>query len=144
MEITAPDPSIGNSKALFGMRLSDEHTMCAKLSPPGLDSKTMKELADATLDVIPLSGTSNTEVTDTSDLIDAAFAVYDVPMSRGGKREKSLFTWDGAILRERVICSHFLHPPILAALDKDNEEEICVWHKNSIFGRNILYKRFIP
>jgi hypothetical protein len=52
LEITALDPSIGNSKALFGMMLSDEQTMCTKLSPPGLDSKTMKELADAMLDAI--------------------------------------------------------------------------------------------
>ena len=71
LEITAPDPSIGNSKALFGMMLSDERTMCMKLSPPGLDSKTMKELADATLDAIQLPGTFNVEATDTSDLIGA-------------------------------------------------------------------------
>jgi hypothetical protein len=60
---------------------------------PGLDSKTMKELADATLDAIQLPGTSNTEVTDTSDLIDATFAVYDVPkVCREEAREKSLST----------------------------------------------------
>lgn len=45
--------------------------MCTKLSPPSLDPKTMKELADATLDAIQLPGTSNTEAMDTTDLIKA-------------------------------------------------------------------------
>lgn len=54
LEITTPDLSIGNSKVLFGMMLVDACTMCAKLSPPSLDLKTMKELADATVDTIQL------------------------------------------------------------------------------------------
>ena len=71
LEMSAPDPSIGNSKELFKMTLADDRTMCKKLSPPGLDSRTMKELADATLDAVQLPGMSPTESTDTSDLIGA-------------------------------------------------------------------------
>jgi hypothetical protein len=72
LEITAPDPSLGNNKELFKMSLADDRTMTAKMSPPGLDGRTMKELADATLDAIQLPGTSNSEATDnTTDLIGA-------------------------------------------------------------------------
>ena len=62
-EISAPDPSLGKSKELFNMTLADEHAMCAKLSPPGLDLKTMKELAEATLDAVQLPGTSSVKKT---------------------------------------------------------------------------------
>lgn len=69
--MSAPDPSIGNSKELFKMMLADDCTMSEKLSPPGLDARTMKELADATLDTVQLPGMSPMESTDTSDLIGA-------------------------------------------------------------------------
>ena len=72
LEMTAPDPSMGNSKELFKMALADDRTMTTKMSPPGLDAKMMKELADATLDAIQLPGTSNSDATDnTTDLIGA-------------------------------------------------------------------------
>ena len=38
LEMSAPDPSIGNTKELFKMTLADNWTMCEKLSP-GLMSK---------------------------------------------------------------------------------------------------------
>ena len=72
LEMSAPDPSIGkNSNELFKMTLADDRTMCEKLSPPGLDARTMMELADAMLDAVQLPVTSPTESTDTSDLIGA-------------------------------------------------------------------------
>jgi hypothetical protein len=37
LEMSTPDPSIGNSKELFKMTLANDRTMCEKLSPPGLD-----------------------------------------------------------------------------------------------------------
>ena len=71
LEISAPDPSLGKSKELFNMTLVDERAMCVKLSPPRLDTKTMKELVEATLDVIQLPGASPTDTTDTTELVGA-------------------------------------------------------------------------
>ena len=72
LAIAAPDPSTGNSKELFKMTLGSEEQMAAKLSPPGLDKRTMQELANATLDAIQLPGTSTTETTDgTGELVGA-------------------------------------------------------------------------
>jgi hypothetical protein len=72
MEITAPDPSMGNTKELFRMTLGDDRTMSTKMRPAGLDLKTIKELADATLDAVQLPGTSGMETADnTTDLIGA-------------------------------------------------------------------------
>jgi hypothetical protein len=73
LEMSAPDHlSIGNSKELLKMTLTDGHMMCEKLSPPGLDARTMKELvAEPMLDAVQLPGTSPTESTDTSNLIRA-------------------------------------------------------------------------
>jgi hypothetical protein len=72
LAIAAPDPSTGNSKELFKMSLGSEEQMAAKLSPPGLDRRTMQELANATLDAIQLPGTSNTETADgTGELVGA-------------------------------------------------------------------------
>jgi len=72
LAIAAPDPSTGNSKELFKMSLGSEEQMAAKLSPPGLDKRTMQELANATLDAIQLPGTSTTETTDgTGELVGA-------------------------------------------------------------------------
>lgn len=50
LEMSAPNPSIGNSKELFKMMLADDCMMCEKLSSPGLDARTMKELANTMLD----------------------------------------------------------------------------------------------
>jgi hypothetical protein len=70
--LAAPDSSIGQSKELFGMTLEGEQQMASKLSPPGLDARTMKALAEATLDVIQLPGTSITvEAESTGDLVGA-------------------------------------------------------------------------
>ena len=66
LEISAPDPSLGKSKELFNMTLVDECAMCVKLSPPGLDPKTMKELVEATLNTVQLPGMSPTDTTDTT------------------------------------------------------------------------------
>ena len=71
LEISAPDPSLGKSKELFNMTLADERAMCVKLSPPGLDPKTMKELAEATLDAVQLPGMSPTDTTDMVELVGA-------------------------------------------------------------------------
>jgi hypothetical protein len=72
LEMMAPNPLIGDSKELFQMGLVDNQTMCTKMSPLGLDPKTMQELVDATLDAIQLPGTSNSELADnTTDLIGA-------------------------------------------------------------------------
>ena len=72
LSIAAPDPSIGNSKELFKMSLGSEEEMAEKLSPPGLDRRTMQELANATLDAIQLPGTSTTETLDgTGELVGA-------------------------------------------------------------------------
>jgi hypothetical protein len=61
LEVAAPDPSAGNAKELFRMALAGEEQMAEKLSPPGLDRRTMQELANAMLDAIQLPGTSTTE-----------------------------------------------------------------------------------
>ena len=53
------------------MTLADERAMCVKLSPPGLDPKTMKELAEATLDAVQLPGMSPTDTTDMVELVGA-------------------------------------------------------------------------
>ena len=46
--------------------------MSTKMSPAGLDLKTIKELADAMLDAVQLPGTSGMETADnTTDLIGA-------------------------------------------------------------------------
>jgi hypothetical protein len=72
LAIAAPDPSTGNSKELFNMTLGSEEEMAAKLSPPGLDKRTMQELANATLDAIQLPGTSPAENLDgTGELVGA-------------------------------------------------------------------------
>jgi hypothetical protein len=72
LEIAAPDPSTGNTKELFRIPLGGEEQMATKLSPPGLDRKTVQELANATLDAIQLPGTSTTETTDsTGELVGA-------------------------------------------------------------------------
>jgi hypothetical protein len=61
LETSAPDPSAGNAKELFRMTMAGEEQMVEKLSPPGLDRRTMQELANATLDAIQLPGTSTNE-----------------------------------------------------------------------------------
>ena len=72
LDIAAPDPSTGNAKELFKMALGSEEEMAAKLSPPGLDKRTMQELANATLDAIQLPGTSPAENLDgTGELVGA-------------------------------------------------------------------------
>ena len=72
LEIAAPDPSIGNAKELFRIALAGEEQLAEKLSPPGLDRRTMQELANATLDAIQLPGTSTTETVDsTGELVGA-------------------------------------------------------------------------
>jgi hypothetical protein len=72
IELTAPDPSTGNSKELFRMTLGGDQQMIGKLSPPGLNGWAKEALADATLDAIQLPGTSLSEVADnTGDLIGA-------------------------------------------------------------------------
>jgi hypothetical protein len=72
LEITAPDPSTGNSKELFKMTLGGDQHMIEKLSPPGLDVRTREALADATLDAIQLPGMSHSETADsTGDLVGA-------------------------------------------------------------------------
>jgi hypothetical protein len=73
LEVAAPDPSAGNAKELFRMALAGEEQMAEKLSPPGLDRRTMQELANATLDAIQLPGTSTTEETldGTGELVGA-------------------------------------------------------------------------
>jgi hypothetical protein len=72
LEIAAPDPSTGNTKELFRIPLGGEEQMATQLSPPGLDKKTIQELANATLDAIQLPGTSTTETTDsTGELVGA-------------------------------------------------------------------------
>jgi hypothetical protein len=72
LELTAPDPSTGNSKELCRMTLAGDQQMIEKLSPPGLDARTKEALADATLDAIQLPGTSLSEVADnTGDLVGA-------------------------------------------------------------------------
>jgi hypothetical protein len=72
LEIAAPDPSTGNAKEFFRMTLAGEEQMAAKMSPPGLDRRTMQELANATLDAIQLPGTSTTEALDgTGELVGA-------------------------------------------------------------------------
>ena len=65
------DPSLGKSKVLFNMTLAEECTMCAKLSPPGLDLRTMKELVEANLNTVQLPGTSPTDNTNTTELVGA-------------------------------------------------------------------------
>ncbi len=73
LALCTPDPSIGNSKEFFKISLANDKSMCEKMSPPGLDLKTMQELANATLDAVQLPGTSGTDVTEntTTDLIGA-------------------------------------------------------------------------
>jgi hypothetical protein len=73
LEIAAPDPSAGNAKELFRMAMAGEEQMAEKLSPPGLDRRTIQELANATLDAIQLPGTSTTEETldGTGELVGA-------------------------------------------------------------------------
>jgi hypothetical protein len=73
LALCTPDPSIGNSKEFFKIALADDKSMCEKMSPPGLDLKTMQELANATLDAVQLPGTSGTDATEntTADLIGA-------------------------------------------------------------------------
>jgi hypothetical protein len=52
--------------------MAGEEQMAAKMSPPGLDRRTMQELANATLDAIQLPGTSTTETLDgTGELVGA-------------------------------------------------------------------------
>lgn len=54
------------------MTLAGEEQMAAKMSPPGLDRRTMQQLANATLDAIQLPGTSTTEALDgTGELVGA-------------------------------------------------------------------------
>jgi hypothetical protein len=70
LELTAPDPSTGNSKELFWITLGGDQQMIEKLIPPRLYARTKEALADATLDAIQLPGTSQTEVADnTGDLV---------------------------------------------------------------------------
>ena len=72
LEIAAPDPSTGNAKEFFRMTIAGEEQMAAKMSPPGLDRRTMQELANAMLDAIQLPGTSTTEALDgTGELVGA-------------------------------------------------------------------------
>ena len=72
LTIAALDPSMGNSKELFKMTLGSKEEMAAKLSPPGLDKRTMQELVNATLDAIQLPGMSPTENLDgTGELVGA-------------------------------------------------------------------------
>jgi hypothetical protein len=72
LEIAAPDPSIGNAKELFRIALAGEEQLAEKMSPPGVDHRTMQELANATLDAIQLPGTSTTETVDsTGELVGA-------------------------------------------------------------------------
>jgi len=78
VELGAPDPSIGNPKELFKMTIEGDQRMTEKLSPPGVDAKTMKALADATLDAIQLPGTSITEsMESTSKLVGAIREMTD-------------------------------------------------------------------
>ena len=72
LEIAAPDPSAGNAKEFFKMTIAGEEQMAAKMSPPGLDNRTIQDLANATLDAIQLPGTSMTENLDgTGELVGA-------------------------------------------------------------------------
>ena len=72
LEIAAPDPSTGNVKEFFKMTVAGEEQMAAQMSPPGLDSRTIQDLANATLDAIQLPGTSTTETLDgTGELVGA-------------------------------------------------------------------------
>jgi hypothetical protein len=57
--LIAPDPSIGKPKEFFGMTFEDEPSMRLAMSPQGIDKKTQKVLADATLDAIQLPGRSS-------------------------------------------------------------------------------------
>ena len=72
LEIAAPIPSIRNAKELFHIALAGEEQLAEKMSPPGVDRRTMQELANATLDAIQLPGTSTTETVDsTGELVGA-------------------------------------------------------------------------
>jgi len=72
LEIAAPDPSTGNTKEFFWMTMGGEEQMATKMSPPGLDRRTIQELANTTLDAIQLPGTSTAEPLDgTGELVGA-------------------------------------------------------------------------
>jgi hypothetical protein len=75
---------MGKSKEFFGFGVQDEPSMRAEMSPKGLDRKTQKALADATLDAIQLPGRSS-EVETEGATESMAAAIAELAEDRRGE-----------------------------------------------------------